>query len=386
LLSAAQSAIVSGDLQKAWGHLKQAQEVAGSPMEVPPFETFGTAAGAQFGSLKDLDELPLDGEPIAIVVERDGQNVLIKYEGRTQPYTAVSQLPWQLAVALAQRGLPRGDPAAKLSVASFLAMGVAGDPEEFIRCCQVAGLVAGEPSPPPFPKPSPEPPPPEGPAITLDLEKQRCAYDLVADKPLPEDDLYVEISGLERWPVQAAFEANKNQVPVGGKITIQFAQIPGAEIDLKFVRFPDGLKLQMDSVYTVTSRLRYALTPSEIEDMKRTLPKNLEEARAKFVYLNNVGPQLSLKLGELQAELAQELNKPLRNRDTRKISILSGQIQNLQRDIKRGATEYKRLLKEVPQLETLTLQVLPTLANLVTSLHNRAKLSYRIFPKTSDDP
>ena len=386
LLSAAQSAMVSGDLQKAREHLIQAQEVAGSPTEVPPFETFWTAAGAQFGGLKGLDELTLGGEPIAIVVERDGQSVSIKYEGRTQPYTAVSQLPWQLAVALAQRGLPRGDPATKLSVACFLAMRVADNPQEFTGCCQVAGLVAGKPSPPPFPKPSLEPPPPKGPAITLNLEKQRCAYDLEADKALREGDLIIEISGAERWAVPGTFDRGKNQVPLNGKVTIQFAQIPGAEIGLKFVRFPDGLKLQMDSALKGMSRRPYAITPSEVERMKRTLPKNLEEARARFVFLNNVGPQLSVNLGKLQAELARELSKDLRSRDTRKITILNGQIQNLQRDIKKGTAEFKRLLKEVPQLETLTLQVLPTLANLVTSLHNRAKLSYRIFPKTSDDP
>jgi len=142
----------------------------------------------------------------------------------------------------------------------------------------------------------------------------------------------------------------------------------------------------MTSTLKGMSSRPYPITPSEVERLKRTLPKNLQEAKARFVFLNNVGPQLSVKLGELQAELARELNKPLRSRDTRKITILNGQMQSLQRDIKRGTAEYKRLLKEVPQLQTLTLQVLPALANLVTSLHNRAKLSYRIFPKTSDDP
>ena len=68
-----------------------------------------------------------------------------------------------------------------------------------------------------------------------------------------------------------------------------------------------------------------------------------------------------------------------------KISILNTQIRNLQSEMKKGRNEYIRLQKEIPRLQKLTLQVLPRLDNLVSALHNSAKLHYRIFSKTSED-
>ena len=221
--------------------------------------------------------------------------------------------------------------------------------------------------------------------ITLDLEKQRSAHELKVDEPLPEGDLYVEISGPESWPVPATFEDNKTQVAVNGRVVIQWNEIPNAEITVKFVDYAGQLKLDVEALYRESSRLRYALTPDEMENLKKTLPKNLQEAKARFAFLDRVGPQMNAKLGQLQSELAREMSRPLAERDGRKISILNTQIRNLQSDMKKGRNEYIRLQKEIPRLQKLTLQVLPRLDNLVSALHNSAKLHYRIFSKTSED-
>ncbi len=232
--------------------------------------------------------------------------------------------------------------------------------------------------------------PRESPAhLTLDMEKERFTYDLQTDQSLPEGELYVEVWGPQSWAVPGGFEGDKQEGPLSdkatvkldGKATVEWSEIPGAEIGVRFIRLADGLKLQTESVYRAGG-LRYALTPSRMAELTKTLPANLNEAKARLQYLDTVGPQLSRRRQSLQTQLARELSRPPRSQNPTRIAALSGQIQTLSNDIQKGSREYGRLSKQIPRLERLV-QVLPTLDNLVNNLHD-SKLYYRLVTKPND--
>jgi hypothetical protein len=227
--------------------------------------------------------------------------------------------------------------------------------------------------------------------VTLNVEKERFAYELQTDEPLPDGDLYVELWGPQSWAIPARFEPERQHVPLDGKVTVKlngsvtigWSQIPGAEISVKFIRLTDGLRLQTASVYNEPGGITYPLTPSRMKDLSSTLPKNLAEKRKDLLYLQQALPAWTKTLQSLQARLLQERSRPPRSRNPRTEAILAGQIREKENQINKGRKEYARLPQQIQKLDALV-QVLPKLENLVNHLHD-SKLYYRVFTNSSED-
>jgi len=138
MLAAARGAMVGSDRAAARRHVEAALDAARSSTEraearrveklLRSLELFWKAVRTEVGQLEGGEELQFD-DAMAIVVEADNREILIRAFGRNRRY-AVDALPAKLAIALARRRLPRKDWATELHVGSYLAVDPRGDRHE----------------------------------------------------------------------------------------------------------------------------------------------------------------------------------------------------------------------------------------------------------------
>lgn len=100
-------------------------------------EAFWAAVREGMRRLEGAEELCL-GDRRVLVVEADQRRLIVRDAGRNVTY-AIEDLPRQLALALAMRALPNGQPATNLYLGSFLAVDKRGDRQEARRRWQQAG-------------------------------------------------------------------------------------------------------------------------------------------------------------------------------------------------------------------------------------------------------
>ena len=226
-----------------------------------------------------------------------------------------------------------------------------------------------------YPTPAPLPQDPTLKTITLDLDKKITAYDLEADPSLMEGDLYVELLGPESWPMPAAFVDGKNRISLRGKTTIKWEYLEGPEISIKFLRYPDALRLQVESVVRQGAKRGRdpAFTREEVESWKNNLPQELAQAVAEYSTLQVVGPQLRVRLGQLQADY----QRAVRSRNPSDAGKAQTAMRNCQNDLKRAGIRFENLEDNIPRMQAIV-AALPHLEKLAKSLHRKAKLYYRI--------
>jgi len=134
-MAAARRAMWSRDLDTAGKHVEAAHPMARTPTErdevgrvsalLDSLSAFWLAVGEAASRLEGADELDLDGT-IVLVVEASPEELTVRVAGRNLTY-AVGDLPGPLAVALAERRLPRGRATTDLSIGAFLAVDARGD-------------------------------------------------------------------------------------------------------------------------------------------------------------------------------------------------------------------------------------------------------------------
>ncbi|NQT17790.1 MAG: hypothetical protein HQ582_33860 [Planctomycetes bacterium] len=134
-MAAARRAMWSRDLDAAGKHVEAAGQIARTPTErdevqrvsrlLDSLSAFWTAVRETASRLEGVDELDIGGT-IALVVEASPQELTVRAAGRNLTY-AVDELPGSLAVALAERRLPRGRATTDLSIGAFLAVDAGGD-------------------------------------------------------------------------------------------------------------------------------------------------------------------------------------------------------------------------------------------------------------------
>ena len=134
-LAAARRAMWSRELAAARGHVEAAIGQARTSTEraevqrvgklLETLDAFWSAVRETLGRLESGHELQL-GEATVTVVRASGETLTVRAAGRNSTY-GIKDLPQGLAVALAERSLPKDRPAADLAVGSFLAIDLHGD-------------------------------------------------------------------------------------------------------------------------------------------------------------------------------------------------------------------------------------------------------------------
>jgi hypothetical protein len=232
-----------------------------------------------------------------------------------------------------------------------------------------------------YPTPAPPPQDPTLKTITLSLDKKTTAYDLEADRSMMEGDLEIELFGPKSWPMPAAFVDGKNRIALRGKTTIKWDYLEGPEINVKFLRYPDALRLQVESVFRQGAKMRRdpGFTREEVEGWKNNLPQELTQAVAEYKRLQAVGPQLQASLARLQGELRQAIQ----GRNPGQAGALQNAVRNNQNDLNRALKRFHQLDEDIPRMGALVAG-LPHYEKLTDSLHRKAKLYYRISPEEDE--
>ena len=148
MLSAARTALKSRDYGKAEEIILQAQVTADSPALVQLaldharvadlIGSFWTSVRDGVKSLKEGDEITVNGKPAA-VVRQDDVNLVVKQDNK-EIALVIDKLAPATAVALAERSLPKTSGAGKLVVGVFLAIDQAGDATRGLNLITEASL------------------------------------------------------------------------------------------------------------------------------------------------------------------------------------------------------------------------------------------------------
>ena len=146
-LSAARLGMASRNLLAARTHVESAARAARTPTErlavtrvqklLGSLETFWDAVRQAAQRLESGEEL-LFGDAMIMVVEWEDDRLTVRAVGQNRSYT-METMPSQLAVVLAERRLPRGQPSTDLHIGSFLAIDSRGDRHEARTRWQRAG-------------------------------------------------------------------------------------------------------------------------------------------------------------------------------------------------------------------------------------------------------
>lgn len=204
-LAGARRAMWSRDLAEARRQVAEATAVARTPTErsevrrvnrlLESLEAFWRAVRQALAQLEGGEELRAEDEMI-MVVEAGGGDLTVRRVGRNVTYST-EDLPRELAVALAQRNLPKGQPATHLCIGSFLAIDRRGDRHEAYVWWERAGAegkaLLAELTLAPAPRAGEPDQPGHAPALPPD-----------GRGPLPGADQTAEPQAIERMPVPEA--------------------------------------------------------------------------------------------------------------------------------------------------------------------------------------
>ena len=210
--------------------------------------------------------------------------------------------------------------------------------------------------------------------ITLELKKQMSAYELDVDGPVPKGDLIVELSGPAAWPVPAQFDEDKNRIPLNGRTVIRWDDLEGPELRVWFKRFPDALKLQVESVYVQGAQVRRPpeYTVEKVEWWKNNLPQEFQRDVAEYQSLPAAIEQMRIR----GVALERQLNDAVRRNDPR-AGFHQMLLKRLQNEINKANRRGAELERELPKREA-HVRDLPRLEHLMKSLHRHAQLHYRV--------
>ncbi len=146
-LELARLAMSRRDLEAAREQVRSADEMAASPTEqketrrvqalLESLDSFWQAVRFESSRLRPGEQLAVRGKAAEVVRYGDAE-LTISVAGKSYVYT-LEDMPPSLAVFLAERGLPGGDPRTNLHVGSFHAVDVKGDRVEARRRWQQAG-------------------------------------------------------------------------------------------------------------------------------------------------------------------------------------------------------------------------------------------------------
>jgi hypothetical protein len=147
MLEAARRAMAARDLPAARRHTDAALAMAQSPTErteaervgklLDSVDVFWRAAREELAGLTAGQEIQIGTSRVIVVDNRDG-TLTLRASGQNRRFSP-QDMPWQLAVALAQRRLPGGQAGKDLRIGSFLAVDALGDQAEARRRLERAG-------------------------------------------------------------------------------------------------------------------------------------------------------------------------------------------------------------------------------------------------------
>ncbi len=213
----------------------------------------------------------------------------------------------------------------------------------------------------------------EEPAIKLDLEKATLVRELtIADLPKVEL-LRLEVTSLD------GFAGNPNVIvkslPLTKETKIEFADFPGAEIEIRFQKLSTG---------NLAVRLEPAFREGESKEFDLTLPRLKMFEDGVTQALRRAERELPAEKRELAAK-----QKALRNLNNSQpsnplaVPAWKQTLNDLAGDVDRTSRKVARLTNDIP-LHKARLAAVPKMRDFLTTMHQVATIRLRVVAECGD--
>ena len=194
--------------------------------------------------------------------------------------------------------------------------------------------------------------------MSLDLSDDRQSLEFpLADLP-KQANLRLEIQGLAGFPGGTSIRGDVKSLTVGKSAIVEFAEQPGAEIELRFFRpsAAGNLELRVEPVFKEKKVREFELSLKNLSEVATRVKRSLEEDRAKLkeAQANLVAVQraLSTITKNAPSPSATPIEKVTYGKAltaaVRRAESLEGTIRQTQERIMRSDER----LKAVPKMQT----------------------------------
>jgi hypothetical protein len=210
-------------------------------------------------------------------------------------------------------------------------------------------------------------------AIKLDLEKATLVRELaIADPPKPEL-LRLEITSLD------AFEGNASVIvkslPLAKETKIEFVDMPGAEIGVRFQKLPTGnLAVRLEPIFREGESKEFDLTLPKLKAFEDGVARALRTAERELPAEKR---ELASKQAALRKLQGSQPANPLA------VPAWKQAVNDLAGDLDRTSRKVARLTRDIP-LYKARLDAVPKVRDFLTKMHLAATIRLRIVAECGE--
>ncbi len=216
--------------------------------------------------------------------------------------------------------------------------------------------------------------PQEVPRLGMDLERDLAVHTLPALDPPKEESLRLEIVELIGFPGSASVRDAKQLLKLKERATIEFAQLPGAEIQLEFRRHPTSgnLEVVLRPEFRENAVEKFTMTLPRLVELKTDLEKLIPEHEATLVSLGNDARAIDDELRRLGPRPGGPAFVAWQSKRTRLESALSS-----------CKSKASKLQRRLPELKA-RLAVAPKLEQFLRNMHEHASLKVKLLAECGE--
>jgi hypothetical protein len=213
----------------------------------------------------------------------------------------------------------------------------------------------------------------EEPAVKLDLERAILIRELtIADLPKLEL-LRLEITGLD------GFEGNPSVIvkslPLAKETKIEFADLPGAEIEVRFQKLPTGnLAMRLEPIFREGESKEFDLTLPKLKSFEDGVTRALRTAERELPAEKR---ELAVKDAALRKLKNSQPGNPLA------VPAWKQAVNDLAGDVDRTTRKVARLTNDIP-LHKARLAAVPKMREFLTKMHQVATIRLRVVAECGD--
>jgi hypothetical protein len=213
--------------------------------------------------------------------------------------------------------------------------------------------------------------------LVLDLSKDTQSLSLPITDPPKQELLRFEIQDLIDFPGGAKLRGSSSAA-LGKTLMIEFADLPGAQIEIRFHRpsANSGLALRLEPTFRENATKEFELTLARLEAFRSGIERSLSRARQDLPVLVNEVSALQRKLKSLLD------NAPAAN-DLQVRFPWEQQVSQLNSNIKRGASKVATLQRQIPEFEA-RLAAVPKMRTFLEGVHQKASIRYLVCAECGD--
>jgi hypothetical protein len=206
-------------------------------------------------------------------------------------------------------------------------------------------------------------------AIPLDLTKALDVIVITSEilkHPPRRDMIFIELSGLDKWPVRAQFRDGVRQSALYKPVTVQLDKVNEADLPEVHVELAppgrankSGLAIKVSPVI-VTREGVLELTKAKVRDVRADLDRSRKELR-----------DTETAVAKLKTQLGAYERQPTK---------APGAVGETMEKIQSGQRTADQIRQRIRSLEL----GIPPVEKLVNALHNVAKIDYRLFVRLDE--